>query len=166
DVGPVSSSPDGCTPTQKKQHSNGAKTTAAKTHTSRRTLMPDLNHLLGQIDRLDKEAEAGPWITGENDETGLKYFGTGYCDCCTPPTPSAGVILGETGRAEAEFIALARTALPRLAAALKDVMELHEPRGHRPLDGTFIGGQVCDNCRRPYPCQTVQAVTDQMGEAE
>src|SRR5699024_11431697 len=41
DVVPAPNSPDGCTPTQKKQPSNGAKTTAAKTHTSRRLTMPD-----------------------------------------------------------------------------------------------------------------------------
>ncbi len=42
DVVPASSSPGGCTPIQKKQHSNGAKTTAAKTRTYRRLSMPDL----------------------------------------------------------------------------------------------------------------------------
>ena len=98
-----------------------------------------LTDLLDQIDRLDQQATPGPWTTGENDETGLKYFGTGYCDCCTPPIPSAGIILGETGRAEAEFIALARDALPQLAEALRAVLDvlddytmpgkLHDPTG-------------------------------------
>src|SRR5699024_10875520 len=82
-----------------------------------------LTDLLDQIDRLDQQATKGSWITGANDETGLKYLGTGYCDCCTPPIPSAGVILGETGRAEAEFIALARTALPQLAAVIRRLRE-------------------------------------------
>ena len=122
--------------------------------------MPDLNHLLGQIDRLDKEAEAGPWITGENDETGLKYFGTGYCDCCTPPIPSAGVILGETGRAEAEFIALARTALPKLAEAVYQVLALLDAEENRPSRITAI-----DGLQRPARVPTSEvrrAITDAM----
>lgn len=123
--------------------------------------MPDLQALLDQIDRLDQEATKGPWTTGENDETGLKYFGTGYCDCCIPPIPSAGVILGETGRAEAEFIALARTALPKLAAAVRAVMDLEDES----LDGDLQGYEIDQYVGYNQALRSVrEAITDQMEE--
>ena len=129
----------------------------------------NLTDLLDEIDRLDQEATDGPWTTGENDETGLKYFGTGYCDCCTPPIPSAGVILGETGRAEAEFIALARTALPQLAKALEAVMVVHQKSEHQRAYGFPRADKwehYCTEDNRSWPCPTVKAITDALGDSQ
>ena len=37
---------------------------------------------------------------------------------------------------------------------------LHREREWRPLDGTFIGGTVCNACRRPYPCPTISVLDE------
>lgn len=43
-------------------------------------------------------------------------------------------------------------------AAIAAVKAIHVEREHRTLDGTYLGGTVCDGCRRPYPCPTVAAL--------
>ena len=68
---------------------------------------------------------------------------------------------------DAEFIAAARTDVPVLVAAVRAVLDKHQP-----LDAihTVTGKplQVCSGCGRdrdwmPWPCPTVQAVTDALG---
>lgn len=43
-------------------------------------------------------------------------------------------------------------------AAVERVRAIHVEREHRTLDGTYLGGTVCDGCRRPWPCPTVAAL--------
>lgn len=43
-------------------------------------------------------------------------------------------------------------------AAIAAVNAIHVEREHRTLDGTYLGGTVCDGCRRPWPCPTVAAL--------
>lgn len=62
------------------------------------------------------------------------------------------------------FIAGARWARTHLSAQETDgeraVREMHHEREWRPLDGTFIGGTVCNACRRPYPCPTISVLDE------
>ena len=85
--------------------------------------MPDLQHLLDQIDRLDQEATKGPWAVGGKSADGFTFFGEKYCDCCQPGEGSYGDLIGEAPEKDAEFIALARTALPQLAAVIRRLRE-------------------------------------------
>lgn len=80
--------------------------------------MPDLQKLLDQIDRLDQEAEAGPWDHDRevNTENGWS-LGT------VRSHHTGESVTAEVYDADAEFIALARTALPQLAIALRAVMD-------------------------------------------
>jgi hypothetical protein len=71
--------------------------------------MPDLQALLDQIQRLDQEAEAGPWRL--NEVMGGDYLVRGDAD-----------VAEAWGLSNSEFIALARTALPQLAKALQAVL--------------------------------------------
>lgn len=59
------------------------------------------------------------------------------------------------------FVAVAEMVEARnneLTARLDAVRALHTEREHRPLDGTYLGGTVCDHCRRDYPCPTIAAL--------
>ena len=58
---------------------------------------------------------------------------------------------------DAEFIASARTDMPRLIDALKAVLELHQPVPYAQ------GSDYCDECEHPAPCQTVQAIATALG---
>src|SRR5699024_8895164 len=132
------------------------KTTAAKTHTSRRLAMPDLQSLLDKIDRLDQQATKGPWIidsieSGEHalfvDEDNPEYGHLGAASSTV-----ASFLLAKN----ADFIAHARESLPQLAKALQAVMELHKTRVHDE-DPT---SPFCNFCGPVTPCETTQAITD------
>ena len=63
--------------------------------------------------------------------------------------------------ADAEFIAHARTDVPALVAALKAALNEH-PTG---VFHSFAGDvQWCDACDGPYPCPTVAAIRQHLGE--
>ena len=86
-----------------------------------------LTDLLDQIDRLDQQATKGPWESHFGGNPGDKWLSvepkTGARTICT---------ITDDHQQNAEFIALSRTAMPALAAAVKgvlDVLDAHpEPR--------------------------------------
>ncbi len=70
---------------------------------------------------------------------------------------------------DAEFIAHARQDIPALLAAVEAVLELHKP------EATGYGDWVCGACisagshdweSTAYPCPTVQAIHQALGEGE
>lgn len=82
-----------------------------------------LTDLLDQIDRLDQEATKGPW---EKLGSTVESNGT-YEDVITTEVDCSSYCYGGRGGGvlkdkDAEFIALARTALPQLAKALQTVL--------------------------------------------
>ena len=87
--------------------------------------MPDLQVLLDQIDQLDQEATNGPW---EYDGSTIDSKTT-FDEVVTTEVNCSMYCYGGTGKGvqddnDAEFIALARTALPQLAAAVKGVLDV------------------------------------------
>ena len=68
--------------------------------------------------------------------------------------------------ADAEFIAHARTDVPDMAAALRAVLKLHKEDGH----GWGPGESFCTECQQgygllvPYPCPTVTAIRQHIGD--
>ena len=68
--------------------------------------------------------------------------------------------------ADAEFIAHARTDVPDMAAALRAVLKLHKEDGH----GWGPGESFCTECQQgygllvPYPCPTVAAIRQHLGD--
>ena len=60
-------------------------------------------------------------------------------------------------RPDAEFIAASRTDMPRLIAALRAVLELHQPVPYAQ------GPDYCDECEHPAPCPTVKAIAEALG---
>lgn len=75
-----------------------------------------LTDLLDQIDRLDQEATPGPW-----QSDGDALLGDTYKDHNATLAPFLGDIMRSN---DAEFIALARTALPALAQAVQGVLDV------------------------------------------
>lgn len=56
--------------------------------------------------------------------------------------------------AQVDTIAQERNELKR---KLERILMPHEPRDWCPLDGPFLGGKVCNQCRTPWPCQVIRA---------
>lgn len=86
--------------------------------------MPDqIRKLLDDVQRLDEQATPGPWTWGDNrDGLGNKLHPTAFPGKYNPIAD-----FEYTNDEDAEFIALSRTALPKLAEALRAVLELHKP---------------------------------------
>lgn len=85
----------------------------------------ELTDLLDQIDRLDQQATKGPW---EKLGSTVESNGT-YEDVITTEVDCSSYCYGGRGGGvlkdkDAEFIALARTALPKLAEAVYHVLDL------------------------------------------
>src|SRR5699024_3777863 len=75
-----------------------------------------LDHLLDQIDRLDQQATKGPWTVKD----GFAHHIIGKEDYITECVECTGQVMEER---DATFTALARTALPQLAKALRGVLD-------------------------------------------
>ncbi len=113
------------------------------------------------LDEAQQRADAateGPWHGYGLDPNGA-YFVHGGTEAvgyfAADPIVTEGAI-----EEDAEFIAHARTDLPRALAALRAVLGLHKPFHVHGRLGT------CGHCGSPsYPCPTVRAISDALGVA-
>lgn len=109
---------------------------------------------LDEIQRRSDDATEGPWWGSMIDGRCEVFAGTG--------SGSDPMLATELLPGDAEFVANARTDVPRLAAALRAVLELH------------VGVvDCCDECSPmkcavceawEWPCDTVLAVQAALGE--
>lgn len=130
----------------------------------------ELTDLLDQIDRLELEIYPGPWVANDR---GIGYEITTQhqideaAEVNGWPMPINSELRETFPRSDAEFIALARTALPQLAQTVRAVLELHEPiDDHIHLRAKICSHRYCvDEAldQMEYPCPTVQAITDALG---
>ena len=133
---------------------------------------------LAERARIEQAASEGPW---EHEGVGeiIQHFSLpepativstdvacmGYC--------YGGSAAGVERDEDAEFIADARTALPKALDALEAVLALHRLHvcGEVPLlqmerGACFIGHDgclsvgTCRDCKMPYPCPTVAVITE------
>ena len=119
---------------------------------------------LDEIKARAAAATEGPWVN-DSTEIGRPFPGTDTIDVWVAESchPNGDGIDGE---ADAEFIAHARTDVPRLVAALESVLELHQPYITR------SAWQTCNECWNSgtaeivYPCPTVVAIRTALGEGE
>lgn len=99
---------------------------------------------------LEAAATPGPWDVlrdGPSIEDSVVDYSI-WCEAIGDRLTS------EVGKADAEFIAHARTAVPALVAAVERVQALHTPTG-----GDFLGGpHYCKTCYVPHPCPTAEAL--------
>ena len=105
---------------------------------------------LDRAQAITEEATPGPWV-----EDG-SLIG---------PRPGASVaqVWGVRWKADSAFIAHARAALPQAVAALRAVVDLHQP------DVCWIDRLDCGACSSydecvQWPCPTVAAITEALGE--
>lgn len=98
--------------------------------------MTDLiTKLLDDVQRLDERATQGPWTWGDNrDGLGNKLHPTAFPGKYNPIAD-----FEYTNDEDAEFIALSRTALPKLAEALRavidEVRDLHLLASQKEVEG-------------------------------
>lgn len=74
---------------------------------------------------------------------------------------------GHAPKEDAEFIAAARSDVPHLVAALRAVLGLHQPREVVKGASTawMLGAsEECNHCHREWPCPTVRAIEDALGD--
>ena len=136
---------------------------------------------LNEIEARANAATEGPWevepyrderrkeegdidsITGPGPTTIVEQLG---CDCC-----DVGLSVADP---DAEFIAHARQDVPALVAALRAVLELHPREGVMSVDperGLVEDEAVCAECivnyePAPWPCPTVAAIRQHLGEGD
>lgn len=87
-----------------------------------------ITKLLDTIQKLDREATKGPWVVNGGNDSEYGEF-VNLCNVFhNGDTVDIDLVthVYEDTRS-AEFIALSRTALPKLAEALRAVLELHKP---------------------------------------
>ena len=112
---------------------------------------------LNEIEARANAATEGPWagVRCPDGFLGRVIGGNGF-----------GVAEDFPDDADAEFIAHARTDVPDMAAALRAVLELHKEDGH----GWGPGESFCTECQQgygllvPYPCPTVAAIRQHLGD--
>ena len=123
----------------------------------------ELTDWLDHTQKLDQAATPGPWVWSEPDpEWTGDYYGVWERDEDMPPV-AATHAPGEYGKADAEWIAHARTALPAAVAALRAVADLHQP------DACWADRLDCGACSSydecvQWPCPTITAIQDTLGE--
>lgn len=118
--------------------------------------MPDLQNLLDQIDRLDKDVTPGPWAVDKDNPRGI------HDPLVVYPEDDGGVIAYvQPDHDDAEFIALARTALPQLAKALRAVLEKSEI-AHDVLRDRVVKPTEHDVGRSDMADDIQKAITDAM----
>lgn len=106
---------------------------------------------LNEIEARANAATPGPWEWGPQDG----WLGT-----------EGGVAVGWkwgtlTQEADGQFIAHARTDVPALVAALRAVLEVHK---RKVTMFNFATYDECEDCEYDWPCLTVTAIRQHLGE--
>lgn len=97
----------------------------------------DLQALLAEIDRLDQEATRSPWGVIKHD-----YYEVGPLENDEGETVMSYDVAALTDQPDAEFIALAREALPTLAKLARNLLEIRN-NAQRQADD-INGGDALD----------------------
>jgi hypothetical protein len=67
-------------------------------------------------------------------------------------------VLAEANASNSADRIAAESERDRYAAVIEKALAPHVEREWRKLDGTYLGGTICDQCRTDYPCQIVRAL--------
>lgn len=122
--------------------------------------MTDPRETLARIRAQADAASPGPWFDEERNLDKPWDLTTVYYGFHNGETPDRDLV-AEAAYDNAEFIAAARTTVPRLVDALEKVLELHKDDG---FDWGH-GRSFCAECLQgdgmpvPYPCPTVETIT-------
>ena len=115
---------------------------------------------LAGIEKRAASATAGPWFQGRN---GRPYEST--CDVYSKREPdepdSHDIATYMHSDEDAAFIAAARTAVPALTAAVRDVLAVHREGGEvlgYDAEGVLDYIPACVECDQAWPCATRRAL--------
>ena len=115
---------------------------------------------LADIEKRAASATAGPWFQGRN---GRPYEST--CDVYSKREPdepdSHDIATYMHSDEDAAFIAAARTAVPALTAAVRDVLAVHREGGEvlgYDAEGVLDYIPACVECDQAWPCATRRAL--------
>ena len=126
---------------------------------------------LAGIEQRAAEATAGPWeVNGPDEDWAVIHSGPDSvihaytvhdpdCEGCTCGGDEAGHVAISVE--DAEFIADARTAVPALTAAVRDVLALHREGGEvmgYDAEGVLDYLSACIECDQAWPCATRRAL--------
>lgn len=122
--------------------------------------MTDARAWLDQVDARTNAATDGPWDARMDTPS----MGGSRWSLRRAGVPGLRMAVTEYqhGSGNAEFIAAARTDLPAATAALRAVLDLHQP--HNLDNGTSIN-YLCVECLARFPCPTVTAITTALEDA-
>ena len=82
-----------------------------------------------------------------------------------PECPEHGDVSSPKHRPDAEFIAHARADVPALVAALRAVVAIHRPvTVPGEVFGTWGEAKQCEDCEQRWPCNTLDAIRQHLGE--
>ena len=126
---------------------------------------------LDEIEARANAASPGPWFDEERNLDEPWDLTTVYYGFHNGETPDRDLV-AEAAYDNAEFIAHARQDVPALVAALRAVLELHPRAGVVSVDperGLVEDEAVCAECivnyePAPWPCPTVAAIRQHLGE--
>ena len=110
--------------------------------------------------RIEQAATEGPWraaVVAQYVDDDGRERGKGGIYPAGPSGPPPLFVTPDWVAADAEFIADARTALPKALNALEAVLALHwgEPYAQGP--------DYCAECEHLWPCETYTTITEALG---
>lgn len=116
--------------------------------------MTDPRETLARIRKQADAATDGPWDYQRGYDTPSEWQDAHVLGA------DGESVVSEASDENAEFIAAARTNVPRLVVALQAVLNLHfRPQPIPAAYGTQTGLDYCRTCAEDYPCPTVAAIT-------
>jgi hypothetical protein len=128
---------------------------------------PDPSAALEGLRKIEQAASKGPWraVIAPNGTSVVEttwhvpagYVGAGKTMHVARFSCTAGT--AEQEEANAEFTATARTAMPRLAAALEAVLKAHRPSTS---DGRCCWCREADGRRSAWPCGEYLTITREL----
>lgn len=125
---------------------------------------------LEELKALCENATPGPWTAMDYDHSpgdqGVPIIGGGLAGSMEGHLTAYTMTLNNVSQSEldAQFIAAARTALPKLTAAVETVLAMHS----REVSGVVYAGMEeawCPECGQHWPCDTAKAINNALEES-
>ena len=121
---------------------------------------------LDEIEARTRAASEGPWFDEERNLDAPWDLTTVYYGFHNGETPDRDLV-AEAAYDNAEFIAHARQDVPALVAALRAVVAIHRPvTVPGEVFGTWGEAKQCEDCEQRWPCNTLDAIRQHLGEGD
>lgn len=125
--------------------------------------MPDPTEQMADWKTKTDAATEGPWQYEHGYESWVR------ADAARGRNNESGLVCEGAWEGDAAFIAMSRSAFPKLLSAVESVLALHVPetRAAFGADGYEEGEyEACTGCWDAWPCPTVRAINDALEGGE